>query len=126
MAQLSKHKLSIYEIEKIEMGLRELSKREKLDAETAWDLLQDVQATEPITKNFTEFKKQIFQKYSVTKDGNTGIDPGKFSDYEREVDLVGNKEEEIKLALIPFDSLKDKDGKVHTDILISLAKIVKK
>jgi hypothetical protein len=126
MAQLSKHKLTVYDLVKIETGLRELSKREKLEAETAWDLLQNIQAVEPINKNFQEFQKQMFKKYSTTKEGQTGIDPGRFPEYEKEVDLVGYKEEEIKLALIPFESLKDKDGKIHADILVSLAKIIKK
>jgi hypothetical protein len=117
---------SIYELIRIESALRELSNREKLEAETAWDLLLNIQDIEPISKNFQEFQKQMFQKYSTTKDGQTGIDPERFPEYQKEIDLVGNKEEEVKLAKIPFDSLKNKDGKIHADILISLSKIIKK
>lgn len=126
MAQLSKNKLTVYDLIGIDNGLRELSKREKLDAELAWDLLQNIQAIEHIKKSYEQYQKDRFQKFSVTKNGQTGIDPSRYNEYEAEIDLVGNKEEEVKLAFIPFDALKDKDGKVHADILVSISKIVKK
>jgi hypothetical protein len=121
-----KQKYSVYELLRIESALRELSMREKLDAETAWDLLQNIQAIEPMSKNFQEFQKQMFQKYSVTQNGQTGIDPSKFHEYEKELNLVGDKEVELKLAVIPLTALLDKEAKVHTDILLSISKIVKK
>jgi hypothetical protein len=122
----SKTKFTVKDAEIIESGLRELSTREKLDPNVAWDILTNVQHSEPETKKLNEIRKQLFEKYSSTKDGQTGIATNDFAAYEAELDLVLNKELDIDFKTIPFDALKDKDGKVHTDLLLKLSKIVVK
>ena len=117
--------MKVEEVFKIYDGLAELLKKE-IDGDTMWDVVSNVELSESIINKFKQVSEKTFNKFAEPKNDKLEVPESKLSEYNKEINSLLQKEVEVEFNKIKYDSLKDKDGKVHGLLLYNLKPIIER
>lgn len=117
--------MKVEEVFKIYDGLAELLKKE-IDGDTMWDVVSNIELSEPVINKFKQVSEKTFNKFAEPKGEELRVPDKKLAEYNKEIDSLLKKEVEVDFKKIKYDSLKDKDGKVHGLLLYNLKPIIER